>query len=120
MKDMDKVVFKFMLQKTDYYNHKPTKGRISSRDRYIKNNLDNDVRRILNLDIQLDGRGIAKTIIPSNIIDSYTRLKFLLELKLSGHTDTLTGARNLIDEIYNRSEKQKKQQYRIALDKFST
>ena len=34
--DKDKVVFRDMLQKTNYFNHKPTKGRISGRDRYNK------------------------------------------------------------------------------------
>ena len=37
----------------------------------------------------LQGEGI-KTIIPSNLIDIYTRLEILLGLNLSGHTDTLT------------------------------
>ena len=41
----------------------------------------------------LEGQGI-KIIIPSNIIDIYTRLQALLGLKLSGHTDILTEASN--------------------------
>ena len=45
----------------------------------------------------LQGEGI-KIIIPSNIVDIYTRLDILLGIKLSGHTDTLTEASNLIDE----------------------
>ena len=61
-----------------------------------------------------------KVIIPSNIIDIYTRLDVLLGLKLSGHTDTLTEASFLIDELYKRGEIQNKQQYRNALNKFST
>ena len=68
---------------------------MSSRDRYIKNGLDNDVIRILNLDKQLKGRGNEKNIIPSKIIDIYTRLEVLL-----GPTDTLTEASNLLDELY--------------------
>ena len=67
----------------------------------------------------LQGKGL-KIIIPSNIIDIYTRLEILLGLKLSGHTDTLTEASNLIDELYKQGEIQNKQQYRNALDKFST
>ena len=67
----------------------------------------------------LEGEGV-KIIIPSNIIDIYTRLEVLLGLKLSGHTDTLTEANNLIDELYKRGEIQNKQQYRNALNKFST
>ena len=39
---------------------------------------------------------------PSIIIDIYNRLEILLGLKLSGHTDTLTEASNLIDELYKR------------------
>ena len=65
----------------------------------------------------LKGEGV-KPIIPSNKIDIYTRLEILLKLKLSGHTDTLTEASNLIDELYIRREIKKKQQYRNALDKF--
>ena len=67
-------------------------------------------------DLQGDG---FKIIIPSNIIDIYTRLEVLLGLKLSGHTDTLTEASNLIDELYKRGEIQNKQQYQNALNKFS-
>ena len=66
----------------------------------------------------LQGEGV-KIIIPSNIIDIYTRLEILLGLKLSGHTDTLTEASNLIDILYKRGEIQNKQQYRNALNKFS-
>ena len=66
----------------------------------------------------LQGEGV-KIIIPSNIIDIYTRFEVLLGLKLSGHTDTLTEASNLIDELYKLGEIQIKQQYRNAPDKFS-
>ena len=45
------------------------------------------------------------------MIDIYTRLEILLGLKLSGHTDTLTEASNLIDEKYKLGEIQTKQQY---------
>ena len=67
----------------------------------------------------LQGEGV-KIIIPSNINDIYTRLEIILGLKLSGHTDALLGASNLIDELYKRGEIQNKQQYRNALNKFST
>ena len=33
MTDNDKVTFRDILQKTDYYNRKPTKGRLTGRDR---------------------------------------------------------------------------------------
>ena len=67
----------------------------------------------------LEGRGV-KIIIPSNIIDIYTRLQVLLGLKLSGHSDTLTEASAIIDELYKRGEIQNIDQYRNALKKFST
>ena len=73
----------------------------------------------LDSDNNLQGEGV-KIIIPSSIIDIYTRLKVLLGLKLSGHTDTLTEASNLIDELYKRGEIQNKQQYQNALNKFSS
>ena len=92
---------------------------MTGRDRYIKYDLDNDVRRILNLDTKLKGRGVEKIIIPSNIKDVNTRLEVFLGLKLSGHTDTLTEASNLIDELYRRGEMKNKQQDRNALNKFS-
>ena len=66
-----------------------------------------------------EGQGIP-IIIASNIIDIYSRLEILLGLKLSGHTNTLTEASNLIDELYKRGEIQNKEQYRNALSKFST
>ena len=67
----------------------------------------------------LRGEGV-KIIIPSNINDIYTRLEVLKELKLSDHTDTLTEASNLLDELYKRGEIQNEQQYRNALNKFSS
>ena len=56
----------------------------------------------------MKGLGIEKIITPSNIIDIYTRLEILLGLKLSGHTDTLTEASNLIDELFKIGEIQKR------------
>ena len=53
-------------------------------------------------------------------MDIYTRLEILLGLQLSGYTNTLTEASNLIDELYKRGEIQNKQQYRNAITKFST
>ena len=41
-------------------------------------------------------------------------------LKLSGHTDTLTGTSNLIGELHNRGELQNEQLFRNAFDKFHT
>ena len=78
MNDTEKVIFRDNLQKTKHINRKRQKGPMSGRDRYIQNKLDDDVRKILNLDKQLKGRGVEKIIIPSNIIDIYTRLEVLL------------------------------------------
>ena len=124
--DKEKVVFRDILQKTNYITYKRGKGNMAGRDRYIRYDLDDEVRRIVNLDTKpktkpkLKGKGVEKIIIPSNIIDIYTRLEVLLGLKLSGHTDTLTEASNLIDKLYKLGEIQNKKQYRNALKKFST
>ena len=59
-----------------------------------------------------------KLLFHSNIIEIWTRLEILLGLKLSGHTDTLTEASNLIDELYKRGEIETEQQYKNALNKF--
>ena len=123
MSDTEKVVFRDILSKTEYYTRKPTKGKPSGRDRYIRYELDDEVKRILDSDTKpktkLKGKGVEKIIIPSNIIDIYTRLEVLLGLKPSGHTDTLSEASNIIDELYKRGEIQNKQQYRNAPNKFS-
>ena len=68
--------------------------------------------------MDLKGIGIHKIIIPSNVIDIYSRLEVLLGLKLSGHSDILTEASNLLDELYKRGEIETKQQYQNALNKF--
>ena len=41
-----------------------------------------------------------ESTIPSNIIGIWSRLEILLGLKQSGHTQSLTEASNLIDELY--------------------
>ena len=41
-------------------------------------------------------------------------------LELSGHTDALTEASILIDELYRKGEIQNEQQYRNAINKFQT
>ena len=120
MTNKDKLIFRDILQKTGFHNRKPTKSRLTGCDGYIKNDLDNDVMRIPILETNLKGRGVEKIIIPTNIIDIYTRLEVLLGLKLSGHTDTLTEASNLMDDLDKQREIQNKQQYRNALNKFST
>ena len=104
--------YKKLLNTLDYGNYKPKSGEVNSgRYKSTKNIFKPD---------NLQGRGIEKFIIPSNIIDIYTRLEVLLGLKLSGHTHTLTEASNLIDQLYKLGEIQNKQQYRNALNKFQT
>ena len=66
----------------------------------------------------MKGQGIEEIIIPFSIIDIYTRLEILLGLKLSGHSETLTEASNIIYELYKRGEIQNKQQNRNAPNKF--
>ena len=65
MNDMEKVNFRDILQEKNYNNRKRQKGPMSGRDRYIQNKLDDDVRKFLNLDKKLKGRGVEKIIIPS-------------------------------------------------------
>ena len=95
----------------NYENYKPKSEEVNS-GRY------KNTKNILKLN-NLQGQGIEKIIIPSNIIDIQSRLEILLGLKLSGHTDTLTETSNLIDELYKRGEIENKQQYRNLLDRFS-
>ena len=96
--------------------------RESKRKRFVTKTLPKTVEDIQSKtfdEIDLEGQGV-KNIIPSKIIDIYNRLEILLGLKLSGHTDTLTEASNLIDELYKRGEIQNKQKYRNALNNFSS
>ena len=59
---------------------------------------------------------VMKIIIPSNITDKYTRLEVLLGLKLSGHTDIVTEASNVLVKLYKQSDIQNEQQNQNALD----
>ena len=59
-----------------------------------------------------------KIVKPFYINDIYTRFEILPGLKLSGHTNTLTEAGNLIDELYKRGEIQNELQYQSPLNKF--
>ena len=67
----------------------------------------------------LQGEGV-KIIIPSIIIVIYTRLEVLLGSKLTGHTNILTEASNLKDQLYKIGEIQNKHQYRNAPNKLQT
>ena len=95
-----------ILESLNFKSYKPIRGEIkSARYKYTKISFKDHVNQS-----NLFGQGIEKIIIPSNIIDFYTRLDILLGLKLSGHTNTLTEASILIDELYKRGEIQNKQQ----------
>ena len=123
MKDENDILMMYNIIRDLVYNG--TGDRDSKRKKFFTKKLPKLVEDIQNRTFDeitedsdvLQGEGV-KIIIPSNIIDIYTRLEVLLGLKLSGHTDTLTEASNLIDELYKRGEIKNKQQCRNALDKF--
>ena len=130
MDNEDKLTVFNRLKNTSFYSTKHTKDLNSARARDALYKLPKVIAKIQNPPLpaieniedvsdNLQGDGV-KIIILSNIIDIYTRLEIVLGLKLSGHTHTVTEASNLIDELYKRGEIQNKQQYRNALDKFST
>ena len=127
MNNEDKLTVYDILNNIGFYSMRNTKGLNSARMKDALNNLPKDIAKIQNPPLpaidnesdKIEGEGVQKIIIPSNIIDIYTRLEVLLGLKLSGHTDTLTEASNLIDELYKLGEIQNKQQYRNAFNKFS-
>ena len=128
MDNEDKLTKFNILEKIGFYSMRHTKGLNSARMKDALNNLPREVAKIRNPPLpatdnesdNLEGEGVQKIIKPSNVIDIYTRLEILLGLKISGNTDTLTEASNLIDELYKRGEIQTKQQYRNALNEFST
>ena len=127
MSNEDKLTIYDILKNVGFYSTHHVRGMNSFRMKDALYNLPIAVEKIQKPPLPeiedrediLQGEGV-KIIIPSNIIDIYTRLEILLGLKLSGHTDTLTEASNLIDELYNRGEIQNKQQYQNALNKFQT
>ena len=127
--DVEKEIVYDILQNVGVYDNIPRVGLKAARMQDALKNLPKEIKRIREPALpeienvedssDLEGQGV-KIIIPSNIIDIYTRIEILLGLKLSGHTDTLTEASSLIDELYKRGEIQNKQQYRNALNKFQT
>ena len=52
----------------------------------------------------MECRGIENFFMPTNINDINTRLEIILEIELSGHTDTLIEANSLFDELCKRGE----------------
>ena len=59
-----------------------------------------------------------KIIIPSKLFVIQTRLGVLLGLNLSGHTNILAEASNVLEEFYRGGEIENEQQHRNALDNF--
>ena len=58
---------------------------------------------------EIAGQGFKITI-TSNKNDNWTRIEVLLGFKLSGLTDTLTDASNMINDLYKKCEIQNEQQ----------
>ena len=50
MPDMDTVVFRDILHTSDYYKRLTKKGRLSGREKFLRDDLYNEVIRISNLD----------------------------------------------------------------------
>ena len=96
-----KIIFLDPSETVGYFNQGPVRGHPSRRDKYIRDNIQDEVYR--NVDppltlpptenkeefFEIQGEEI-KIIIPSNTIDICTRLEILIGHKLSGHTHTLT------------------------------
>ena len=130
MNDDDILNFTNILKTVDY---NPRQDSHSTRSKYLKNHLQDRVDKILNpsssssstvfqieppsseSEDNLEGSGVSKITIPSNIIEIWTRLQVLLGLIISGHTNILTEASSLIDEVYKKGEIQTEQQYKMLL-----
>ena len=92
LNDKDRETFNNILPSVNFENFKAIRGESKS-GRYKQE------KAIFKKHI-LEGQTIEKIIIPSNIIDIYTRLKVILGLNLSGHTDTFAEVSNLINQLY--------------------
>ena len=105
MKIEDEVISSNISRSLNYRNYKPQRRKISGRSNDIKRHLVSDVKTILTETAgEIEGQGM-KIIINSNIIDIWTKLKVLLEVTLSGHSDTLTEGSNLIGELFKKIQK---------------
>ena len=88
MDDENKSIIYDILKNTDFYSLRHTKGKKSARMIDAIYNLSKEIYKIRNPPLpamkiesdNLQGEGV-KIIIPSNIIDIYTRLEILLGLK---------------------------------------
>ena len=92
LNNQEREVYNNILETLDFEKYKLKSGESKS-GRY-KHSRSNFNKR------NLEGQGIEKIIIPSNIIDIYTRLEVLLGLEISGHIDTLTESSALFDQLY--------------------
>ena len=107
MDNFEKETVFEILKDVGFYDNIPKIGFKAARRKDALYNLPNERDKIRNPPLpaienesdNFQAEGV-KIINPSNIIDIYTRLEVLLGLKLSGHSDTLTDASNLIDELY--------------------
>ena len=82
----DREIFKNNLESLDFENYTAIRGESKSG----RNKLSETIFKKRNL----EGEGIEKITIPSNIIDIYTRLEILLGIKKSGHTNSLSETSN--------------------------
>ena len=109
MDNVEKETVFDILENVGFNDNTPEKGLKTARSKDALYNLPKTIAEIRNSTLpareiiedisdDLQGEGV-KTIIPSNIIDIYTRLETLLGLKLSGHTVTLAETSNLIDQF---------------------
>ena len=127
MDDEDKLTVFIILKNVGFHGKIPKIGLKSARMKEALYNLPKVIAKIRNPPLprnenieksdDLEGEGV-KIIIPLNLIDMYNRLEILLGLKLSSHSDTLTEASNLTDELYKRGEIQNEQQFRNVLINF--
>ena len=131
----DKGIFIF-ARILDEIKYNPDGDRESKRQKYIKNKLDSRLGKILNppiaaitsgesdeyesLESDLEGKGTKTIVVPSDFDEIWTTLQVLLGLKLAGHTDTLIEASQLLDALFKKGEIKTEQQYRNAIDKFTT
>ena len=97
----DKVIelLNNILESLGFEKYRALRGESKS-SRYKQSETNFKKKRVNKL--YLDGQGIEKTIIPSNITDMYTKLEILSGLEFSGHTYILTEARKLKDELKKR------------------
>ena len=119
-------------------SYNPKKNSYRTRRRYIEDNLKNRVDKLLNpylakpkIEIEEESSEIEdgpnvlenerkKNILPSNVIDIWTRFEVLLGLKLNEPTDILTEASNKVDEISRKPEVEIEHQYLNALHKITS